>query len=63
LRYKSKLSSFEKGVFDVQNIITIPHAKLLRRLGSLTPEQMVKVEEILLLWLGFEEDNAEEDEG
>jgi mRNA interferase MazF len=32
-------------------------------LGSLTPEQMVKVEEILLLWLGFEEDNAEEDEG
>ncbi len=24
-----------EGVFDIQNIITIPHAKLLRKLGSL----------------------------
>jgi mRNA interferase MazF len=57
-----KVKFLREGVFDVQNIITIPHAKLLRRLGSLTPEQMVEVEEVLLLWLGFEEDNAEEDE-
>lgn len=50
-----------EGVFDVQNIVTIPHAKLLRKLGSLTPEQMVEVEEMLLFLLGFEESNAEED--
>jgi mRNA interferase MazF len=49
-----------EGVFDVQNIITIPHAKLLRKLGDLTSEQMVKVEDALLFWLGFEESNTEE---
>jgi mRNA interferase MazF len=51
-----------EGVFDVQNIITIPHAKLLRKLGDLTSEQMVEVEDALLFWLGFEESNAEESE-
>ncbi len=51
-----------EGVFDVQNIITIPHAKLLRKLGSLTLEQMVEVEEALLFWLGLKEENVEEDE-
>jgi mRNA interferase MazF len=50
------------GVFDVQNLITIPHAKLLRKLGSLTPEQLVEVEEVLLFWLGFEEETAEDEE-
>ncbi|MFN6568586.1 hypothetical protein [Dendronalium sp. ChiSLP03b] len=49
-----------EGVFDVQNVITIPHAKLLRKLGTLTPEQMAEVEEVLLFWLGFEQ--KEEDE-
>jgi mRNA interferase MazF len=47
---------------DVQNIVTIPHAKLLRKLGDLTYEQMVEVENALLFWLGFEEGNAEESE-
>jgi mRNA interferase MazF len=51
-----------EGVFDVQNIITIPHAKLLRKLGNLTSEQMMKVEEVLLFWLGFKQDNTEKDE-
>lgn len=57
-----KAKFLREGVFDVQNIITIPHAKLLRKLGSLTSEQMMEVEEVLLFWLGFEEDNTEEDE-
>ncbi|MEW6497774.1 MAG: type II toxin-antitoxin system PemK/MazF family toxin [Cyanobacteriota bacterium] len=47
------------GAFDVQNIITIPHAKLLRKLGDLTPEQLAEVEEVLLFWLGFEEETDE----
>jgi mRNA interferase MazF len=46
------------GVFDVQNIITIPHAKLLRKLGDLTSEQMEEIAEVLLFWLGF--DDSEE---
>lgn len=50
------------GVFDVQNIITIPHAKLLRRLGSLTLEQLAQVEKVLLFWLGCEETSSENKE-
>ena len=50
------------GAFDVQNIITIPHAKLIRKLGSLTSEQLVEVEEIILFWLGFKDVNIDEDD-
>ncbi len=46
------------GVFDVQNIVTIPDAKLLRKLGGLTSEQMEEIAEVLLFWLGF--DDSEE---
>ncbi|MEH2005812.1 type II toxin-antitoxin system PemK/MazF family toxin [Nostoc sp.] len=57
-----KVNFLRVGVFDVQNIITIPHAKLLRKLGDLTPEQLVEVEKILLFWLGLEERDSESDE-
>lgn len=56
-----KVKSLREGAFDVQNLITIPHAKLLRKLGSLTSDQMVEVEDALLFWLGFEETNTEDD--
>jgi mRNA interferase MazF len=59
---KIKAKFLREGVFDLQNIITIPHAKLLRKLGSLTPEQMLEVEEVLLFWLGFEQEGSEEEE-
>jgi len=36
------------GVFDVQRIITIPRAKLLRKLGELNLEQLGQVEDALL---------------
>jgi mRNA interferase MazF len=57
-----KIKFLREGAFDVQNVITIPHAKLLRKLGSLTSEQMVEVEDVLLFWLGFEETDPEKDE-
>ncbi len=41
------------GVFDAQNMLTIPHAKLVRKLGSLTPDQLAKVEEAVRRWLGL----------
>lgn len=56
---KIKTKFLREGSFDVQNIITIPHAKLLRKLGELTSEQMQELEDVLLIWLGFE---SEEDE-
>ena len=57
-----KVKFLRTGVFDVQNIITIPHAKLLRKLGDLTPEQLVEVEKVLLFWFGFEQANSENEE-
>ncbi|MDB9527155.1 type II toxin-antitoxin system PemK/MazF family toxin [Oscillatoria sp. CS-180] len=46
------------GVFDVQNLVTVAHAKLLRKLGDLDSEQLSLVEDALLFWLGFEDDAA-----
>jgi len=41
------------GAFDAQNLVTIPHAKLIRKLGTLQPAQLVSVEDIVRLWLGL----------
>jgi len=40
------------GVFDAQNLITIPHAKLIRRLGTLNAAQLAVVERAFCSWLG-----------
>ncbi|RUR72982.1 type II toxin-antitoxin system PemK/MazF family toxin [Chlorogloeopsis fritschii PCC 9212] len=56
-----KVNFLRAGVFDVQNIVTIPYAKLVRKLGKLTAEQLVEVEEVLLFWLGFKEEKTEDD--
>jgi mRNA interferase MazF len=47
------------GVFDAQNLITIPHAKLIRRLGRLGPVQLKAVEEGILKWLGLDTNRSE----
>lgn len=41
------------GVFDAQNLITIPHAKLLRVLGKLSVAQLGPVERAVCAWLGL----------
>jgi mRNA interferase MazF len=41
------------GVFDAQNIVSIPHAKLVRRLGVLTADQMEAVVAVVRRWLGL----------
>ena len=43
------------GAFDAQNIITIPIAKFVRRLGVLPDDQMKEVETAVRMWLGFDE--------
>ncbi|BAZ18004.1 hypothetical protein NIES4071_98850 [Calothrix sp. NIES-4071] len=35
-----RVNFLRAGVFDVQNLITIPHAKLIGKLGSLIPEHL-----------------------
>ena len=41
------------GVFDAQNIVTIPNAKLIRKIGTLTAEQLQAVESKVREWLGL----------
>lgn len=48
-----KIKFLRKGGFDAQNLVTIPHAKLIRKLGSLSIEQIENVEEKLRFWLGL----------
>jgi mRNA interferase MazF len=39
------------GAFDAQNLVTIPHAKLVRKLGTLSAEQLAKVVTAVRRWL------------
>jgi len=48
-----KIRFLREGGFDAQNLVTIPHAKLIRKLGSLTDSQMAEIEKILRLWLNL----------
>ena len=41
------------GVFDSQNLITVPLSKLIRRLGSLPADQLGAVEAGVRRWLGL----------
>jgi mRNA interferase MazF len=41
------------GVFDAQNMLTVPEAKLIRKLGSLRPDQLTLVEQGVRRWLGL----------
>jgi mRNA interferase MazF len=43
-----------EGAFLVQGIQALPPKYFLRRLGSLSPEQMVSVERCLARWLGLD---------
>ncbi|HEV3255955.1 MAG TPA: type II toxin-antitoxin system PemK/MazF family toxin [Gemmataceae bacterium] len=43
----------QPGVFDAQNLVTVPHAKVLRKLGDLAPDQLALVEEAVGRWLGL----------
>jgi mRNA interferase MazF len=43
----------QPGAFDAQNVITIPHAKFIRKLGTLSPDQMRNLEGSLRAWLGL----------
>lgn len=48
-----KVDFLKPGVFDSQNIVTIPHAKLVRKLGALTSQQMADIEDAVCDWLGL----------
>src|SRR5437870_7672934 len=41
------------GVFDAQQIATVPQVKLVRKLGELAPDQLTLVEDAVRRWLGL----------
>jgi mRNA interferase MazF len=41
----------KQGAFDAQNIVSVSHAKFVRKLGSLTVEQLKEIEEVVNFWL------------
>lgn len=49
----SNVRFLKPGVFDGQNLVTIPQVKLIRRLGKLNLEQLTEVERAVKLWLGL----------
>jgi len=50
----SNVRFLKPGVFDAQNLITIPNVKLIRVLGTLPGDQLVNVESAVKRWLGLE---------
>ena len=51
---KLKVSFLREGVFDAQSLVTIPHAKLVRKIGNLAGTQLAEVERAVAKWLGLE---------
>jgi mRNA interferase MazF len=47
------LAFLRTGVFDAQNLVTIPLAKLIRKLGELGNDQLADVEDVVRFWLGL----------
>ena len=47
------VSFLRVGVFDAQNLVAIPHAKLIRSWGKLGGAQLASVEPAVCLWLGL----------
>lgn len=41
------------GGFDAQSLVSVPHAKLIRSLGRLSPAQLEEVEWRVCMWLGL----------
>jgi mRNA interferase MazF len=48
-----KVPFLREGAFDAQNLVTIPHAKLIRKLGILQSVQLSSVEDRVRFWLGL----------
>ena len=41
------------GVFNVQGMLAVPAAKFLRRLGTMSVDDMTRVEAVMKRWLGL----------
>ena len=51
---KLKVGFLREGAFDAQSMVTIPYAKLIRKIGTLPVAQLAEVERSVARWLGLE---------
>ncbi|MEX2310619.1 MAG: hypothetical protein WD738_23835 [Pirellulales bacterium] len=51
MTFKSRF--LKQGVFDAQNLVTVPNVKLVRKLGALQSQQLVSIENAVPRWLGL----------
>jgi mRNA interferase MazF len=51
----TKIKFLQPGAFDAQSIVTVPTARLVRRLGAVADPQLADVEASVLAWLGVSE--------
>jgi mRNA interferase MazF len=49
----TKARFLQPGAFDAQSLVTVPTARLVRRLGVLADVQLSDVESAVLAWLGI----------
>ncbi len=54
LEVPSAASFLKAGVFDAQQLVTVPQVKLVRRLGRLPADGLQAVEHAVRAWLGLE---------
>ena len=43
----------KSGVFDAQQVVTVAQARLIRKIGDLTPAELAQVEDAVRQWLGL----------
>jgi mRNA interferase MazF len=48
-----RVNFLRAGVFDAQSLVTVPQAKLVRKLGALSPAHLSDIEDAVRLWLGL----------
>jgi mRNA interferase MazF len=48
-----KARFLKPGAFDAQQVLTVPQAKLVRKLGDLPADQFALVEDAVRRWLGL----------
>ena len=48
-----RASFLRPGAFDAEQLVTIPHTKLVRKLGQLPADQLAPIEEAVRRWLGL----------
>ncbi len=49
----SRTRWLKPGVFDAQNLVTVPLAKFARKIEDLPPDQLLTVENAVKRWLGL----------